>query len=223
MNREIVGGGGASIYPLNGDVESTPGSTTVTVVGLQTIPVITSFPTGGEVLTYDGPTNTLLLEAPLSQVELQTNGVDNSTQTLLNLVAGTNITLTEVAGAVTIDSTGGGGGITRSAITTNADGSFFTWSDGLIEQWGVVIAAATGAPLAAASIVFPTPFTTAVGTIQVSLQGLPHTGNSDIGSCQVDNLSLTTAGINLQCSVPTGGGGENFDNATNVYWYARGI
>lgn len=42
---------------------------------------------------------------------LQTNGVDNATQDILNLVAGTNITLTDDgAGNVTIDSTGGGGG-----------------------------------------------------------------------------------------------------------------
>jgi hypothetical protein len=44
-------------------------------------------------------------------IELQTNGVDNVVQTLLNLQAGTNITITDQGnGTVTIDSTGGGGG-----------------------------------------------------------------------------------------------------------------
>jgi hypothetical protein len=44
-------------------------------------------------------------------ITLQTNGVDNIVQTLLNLEAGTNITITDQGnGTVTIDSTGGGGG-----------------------------------------------------------------------------------------------------------------
>jgi hypothetical protein len=44
-------------------------------------------------------------------ITLQTNGVDNIVQTLLNLQAGTNITITDQGnGTVTIDSTGGGGG-----------------------------------------------------------------------------------------------------------------
>lgn len=225
MNREIVGGGGASIYPLNGDVESTPGSTTVTVVGLQNIPVITSFPTGGEVLTYDGPTNTLLLEAPLSQVELQTNGVDNSTQTLLNLVAGTNVTLTEVAGAVTIDSTGGGGsGIGRSAITTNANGSYYTWTDGLIEQWGSISIPSSGTNTSGGVITFPLTFPTAVMNVQVSLAGLPNSGSFvDQASIQMTAAAVVTGvSVQMQCSVPTGGGGTTFNQTTTVYWRAIG-
>src|SRR5277367_3863122 len=109
MNREITGGGGASVYPLVGDVQSTAGQGPVTVIGLQNIPVSVSFPTGGEVLTYDGPSNNLLLEAPVQQIELQTNGTPNSTQALLNIAAGTNVAITEAAGTVTISSTGGGG------------------------------------------------------------------------------------------------------------------
>jgi len=125
MNREIVGGGGASIYPLQGDVESTAGSSTVTVVGLQTIPVAVSFPSGGEVLTYDGPTNTLLLEAPAQQVSFETNGTLNSIQDLLNLAAGTNISLSESAGIVTISSTGGGGGGFTTKNNFNVTGRSF--------------------------------------------------------------------------------------------------
>ncbi len=44
-------------------------------------------------------------------ITLQTNGVNNVVQNLLNLEAGTNITITDNGnGTVTIDSTGGGGG-----------------------------------------------------------------------------------------------------------------
>ena len=44
-------------------------------------------------------------------ITLQVNGVNNAVQSLLNLVAGSNITITDNGdGSVTIDSTGGGGG-----------------------------------------------------------------------------------------------------------------
>jgi hypothetical protein len=59
---------------------------------------------------------------------LQTNGTPNSSQSLLNLVAGSNITLTNVGGAVTIASTGGGGGTpcttTALSIQFNNAGAF---------------------------------------------------------------------------------------------------
>jgi hypothetical protein len=130
MNREIVGGGGATIYPLVGDVTSTAGNTTVSVTGIQGIPVPPQFPTGGEVLTYDGPTNTLLLEQPVQQIELETNGTDNSVQNLLNLAAGTNVTLTEVAGTVTIDASGGTSLTLETNGTTNSTQTLLNIQEG---------------------------------------------------------------------------------------------
>jgi hypothetical protein len=132
MNREIVPGG---VYPIQGDVESTAGSSVVTVVGLEGIPMPPAFPSGGEVLTYDGSSNTLLLEQPVQQIELETNGTANSTQTLLNIVAGTNVTITNVAGTTTINSTGGGSGgsgfTTKSIVTgSRSFGTVFTNSSG---------------------------------------------------------------------------------------------
>jgi uncharacterized protein (DUF1684 family) len=47
MNREIFPGG---IYPLEGDVTSQVGANTVTVVGLQTVPVAITPPATGQVL-----------------------------------------------------------------------------------------------------------------------------------------------------------------------------
>lgn len=224
MNREITGGGGASVYPLTGDVTSTPGQGPVAVTGIQGIPVITSFPSGGEVLTYDGPSNTLSLVTPAQQVELETNGTPNSVQNLLNLVAGANVTLTEVAGAVTIDSTGGGGGIGRSAITTNANGSYFTWSDGLIEQWGTITIAASGNDFSGGPITFPLTFPTAVQNVQVSLVGLPNSSSfTDQASIQMTLApALTGVSVQMQCSVPTGGGGVTFNQTTTVFWRAIG-
>jgi len=46
----------------------------------------------------------------------KTNGSTNSIQTLLNLAAGTNVTLSESGGTVTINSSGGGGGSTAGTI-----------------------------------------------------------------------------------------------------------
>lgn len=128
MNREIVGGGGAAIYPLIGDVQSTAGSSTVTVTGLQTVPIAQVPLDGGEVLVYNDSSNNWVPTIPAAGGPvLETDGVANSTQTLLNLQAGTNITLTETAGTVTIDAptpTGASTIITnfqpRTAITGNA-------------------------------------------------------------------------------------------------------
>lgn len=72
MNREIFPGG---VYPLQGDVQSTAGSSTVTVTGIQNIPVSTVPPTDGQVLQFSaasvqyGPAN-----VPLNQ-SIQVNGV----------------------------------------------------------------------------------------------------------------------------------------------------
>lgn len=49
MNREIWPGG---VYPLAGDVQSTAGNPTVTVVGLQSVPVSAISMDGGEILEY---------------------------------------------------------------------------------------------------------------------------------------------------------------------------
>lgn len=223
MNREIVGGGGASIYPLLGDVKSTPGSSTVTVVGIQGIPFQQTFPTGGEVPVYDAPSNSWLPTIPAPPaptVTLETNGTLNSTQTLLNLAAGTNITLTETAGTVLIDA--GTLGTQRSATTTNANGSYWTWTDGIIEQWGSISLVATGTNKTGGTITFPTVFLTALQSIQITLVGRPNSGNTDSTAAQVESFNGSGAIVNVQCNVPTGGGGTTFNQAVSIHWRAIG-
>lgn len=53
MNREIVIPGGAGVYPLTGDVQSTAGSPTVRVVGIQGIAVENIVPGPGAVLMFN--------------------------------------------------------------------------------------------------------------------------------------------------------------------------
>lgn len=53
MNREIVIPGGAGVYPLTGDVLSKAGSSTVTVVGIQGLPIKQIVPDTGAVLTFN--------------------------------------------------------------------------------------------------------------------------------------------------------------------------
>jgi hypothetical protein len=67
-----------------------------------------------------------ILAALPSGVTFQTDGVDNTVQNLLNLIAGTNITLTpDGSGGVTIDATGGGGTYTvDNGLTENPAGNF---------------------------------------------------------------------------------------------------
>jgi hypothetical protein len=220
MNREIVGGGGAVVYPLTGDVTSTAGNPSVTVTGIQNIPVIASFPTDKEVLTYDGSSNTMSLQTPAPQVEFETNGTPNSTQTLLNLVAGANITLTETAGTVLIDA--GTLGTQRSATTTNANGSFWTWTDGIIEAWGTISLVATGTNKTGGTISFPTVFPSGLPNIQVTLVGLPNSGTTDSTAAQILSYNGSGAIVDAQCSVPTGGGGTTFNQVTVIHWRAIG-
>lgn len=221
MNREIATGG-ASVYPLTGDVTSNAGSAPVTVTGIQSIPVAASFPADQDVLTYDLASNNFVLQPPNQQVELETNGVVNSTQSLLNLQGSASVTIVESGGTVTFTSSGGGGSVTRSATTTNSNGSFWTWSDGLIEAWGSITLASSGSEQNGGTITFPTVFATSVQSIQLDIIGLPNSSSIDSASIQVQSLTGSGAVINLQCSVPTGGGGTTFNQAVTVMWRAIG-
>jgi hypothetical protein len=64
--------------------------------------------------------------ATIPELLLQTNSVDNPTQTLLNLIAGTNMTITDDGlGNITFDATGGGGTYTvDNGLTENPANNF---------------------------------------------------------------------------------------------------
>lgn len=86
---------------------------------------------GGHMAVYDASGNIVDGGAAPSAITLKTNGTNNSSQTLLNLAAGSNITLAESGGTVTITSSGGGGGggvtaptIRGTAIQASSAGSY---------------------------------------------------------------------------------------------------
>jgi hypothetical protein len=59
--------------------------------------------------------------ATIPQLLLKTNSVDNPTQTILNLIAGTNMTITDDGlGNITFDATGGGGGGSGTVTSVSA-------------------------------------------------------------------------------------------------------
>lgn len=221
MNREICGGGGASIYPLAGDVSSTAGSPLVTVIGIQGIGVQSVTPSGGEVLTYDNSSGTIFLAAPSPTLALEVNSTPNSSQTLLNLIAGSNVTITDGgSGNITIAATAGTA--SRSATITNANGSYWTWSDGIIEQWGSITLTSTGTNKNGGTITFPTVFPTALQSIQVTMIGLPNSGATDSAAAQVGSFTGSGAIVDVMCSVPTGGGGVSFNQSVEIHWRAIG-
>lgn len=72
-----------------------------------------------------------------SAITLETNGVVNGSQTVLNLIAGTNVTLTDNGlGGVTIDSSGGGG---ESLAQTLAIGNVTGGNDIVVSTGDIIV------------------------------------------------------------------------------------
>lgn len=82
MNREIVIPGGAGIYPLTGDVQSTAGNALVTVVGLRGVTIANEFLSGGEVLEYNINTNQWV---PTLRAAIQVNNITVSDDYLITV------------------------------------------------------------------------------------------------------------------------------------------
>lgn len=139
------------------------------------------------------------------------------------IVAGTNLTISPPSGIGVVTINAAAGMASRSPTTTNANGSFWTWSDGVIEQWGQIVVAANTLNLNSGTITFPTAFVSSVGSLQLSLDGLPRAASSEIATVQAGSVILTGASLDLQCSVPTGGGGVTFDQNVTVFWRAIGV
>ncbi len=83
------------------------------------------------VVWADPTTHALLVKTVGTGLTLETNGTLNGSQTLLNLVAGTNITLSDNgSGSITIASSGGSGSgyQTPTSGAVNGSNQTFVWS-----------------------------------------------------------------------------------------------
>lgn len=91
MNREVTLGG-ASIYPLTGDVASSAGSPTITVTGLQGIQVEQTFPVDEDFLVYDNTVNKwvprLIIPGDVPLATATTPGIVQPDDTTITISAG---------------------------------------------------------------------------------------------------------------------------------------
>lgn len=112
-------------------------------------------------------------------ITLETNGAPNSTQTLLNLVAGSNVTLTENGGDVIIAASGGGSGITITLETNGTANSTQTLLN-LVAGTNVTLSESGGSVTINAS---GSGSVTSVGLsmpAEFSVSGSPVTGSGTI-------------------------------------------
>jgi hypothetical protein len=123
-----MGAGTATLTPATGTISFG------TTLGASSL----SLP-GGSAITvgYDG--TDFLAEGAVS-LELETNGTPNSAQNLLNLVAGTNVTLTESAGSVTISAASGSTVLLETNGTANSSQTVLN----LIQGTGITITSGVG-------------------------------------------------------------------------------
>lgn len=132
---------------------------------------------------------------------LQTNGVNNGSQTLLNLKNGSNVTITDDgSGGVTIASTGGSGspGGLNAQIQYNNVGSFGGISGATTDGTAVSLSGAhllnptiNGAGTGLATLVYPNTSTSATITVPATTGTLALT--SQLTSGTVTSVSVTTA------------------------------
>ena len=170
----------------------------------------------GSAVTKDGSGNFVNTVITGSGITLETNGVANTDQTVLNLIAGSNITLTADAfGGVTIDSTAGGSGTVTSVSVVSANGfagsvanatttpaiTLSTTITGLLKGNGTAISAASAGTDYEVPLTFSTGLTRTVNTVTVNT------------SQNISTLSnLTTNGF-----VKTSGGTGALSIDTNTY------
>ena len=146
------------------------------LVALGTTPV-------GYAVTKDGSGNFVNTAISGSGITLETNGVANTDQTVLNLIAGSNITLTADAfGGVTIDSTAGGSGTVTTVSVVSANGfagsvanatttpaiTLSTTITGLLKGNGTAISAASAGTDYEVPLTFSTGLTRTVNTVTVN-------------------------------------------------------
>ena len=153
----------------------------------------------------------------------QTIGADGTSASTqrdrLNLVSGTNVTVT-CADNATTDSTDCTFNGTGSATprTCNANGCYRIEGDGTIEQWGVATGCG-GSSACNVSVTFPTPFTVSTDlSITVTEQG----GGANNYIATVGAYDVSTFSVQYAAAVFVGGTGNQLPGSQTAFWHAVG-
>jgi hypothetical protein len=156
----------------------------------------------------------------LNYQTVQAAGVNQPQEAKLNFLA--PFTVTDNPGGTSTD-IGLGAAITRGTVHSNANGSYFTWSDGLIEQWGLSAGIPTGSNKEQVSVVFPIPFT-AVPNVTISPNTFPAGVTGDSMTCYPVDITTTGFSACLTAAVNVGGSGApNLNNPVQVNFRAIGF
>ncbi len=147
---------------------------------------------------------------------LQTNGVANTSQTLLNIVGGTGIAVTNTSGGVvSISATGGSG--TRTCV---ANGCYIISPDGTIEEWGHVAGVdctGGGYPLCTVTVTLPVAITTpSESVVTPSCVGAASVALNCIAT--YDSLTTTQFTFHYGSVVFVSGSGSILDGSQSGVW-----
>lgn len=154
---------------------------------------------------------------PLTTLALKTNGTGNGSQSLLNLVAGSNVTLTDSGtGNITVAAAAG----SAPVITTNSNGTAVAYSGGYVHQFGKSAASPTGVAKSTVAVTFPVAFA-GIPTVVCNVDNNADGFGTSVFSCYPTNI--TTAGFiaNFAAGVIIGGSGAaNITNVVHAGWEA---
>jgi hypothetical protein len=136
------------------------------------------------------------------------NGLVNTAQ------SSANTALAEIAGLTT-----------RSALTTNSNGNYYTWSDGLKEAWGSVSIPPTntGGTTGTFSFSFPVAFSSNPA-LTINTIGAASTGDANTPpAVEIQSISTTGATIFIGKVVVASAGGGNLNTTMTLSWQAKGV
>lgn len=232
----MLPGSGASVYLNGGNLYLTTGGANIQSGGTDVIALVGESGFNAELdlnslsqsQTFTFPDNTGTFALTDDIPGLQTNGTPNANQTLLNLIAGSNINLTDDGlGGITIDATGGGSssltntliafGNTDNTITSSTALSFDTASlrlivNGTVSSTNALFLNSTSTRLFGTNGTFTNATTTNLRVSGVtSLAGLSFTNATGTGRLLIATTTIT-GGL-----FQTGMSNCNADNETLGY------
>lgn len=154
---------------------------------------------------------------PLTTLQLETNGVANGLQSLFNLVAGSNVTLTDSGtGNITVAAAAG----SAPTITTNANGTAVAFAGGYVHQFGLSAASPTGVAKSTVAVTFPVAFA-GIPTVTCNVDNNADGFGTSVFSCYPSSITTTGFTANFAAGVIIGGSGAaNITNIVHAGWEA---